>query len=303
MAITGTGTQADPYIVHSYTELKDACAGVPSTSYLKFYVELANDIDCNEYGENFEWETIKGKSNGAYAYALDLKGHTIKNFKVKDNQWAFHLSNSYSGSCEIQNGKILNAYLSDSAGFATIGGNSLPNASALLKNLSISVNASRGLASSSQYMFKEILIDSCAIYVEGTMWSGNYNAVFRPYSESYPISNCDILVNFPQQTGSHSESLFYGVQSNQKSVRNCRIRGTFNTTYGAMVCGAHNCVVDLANPSEAHFSQTFQSCTGVINSDKWSGTLYSGLTPVTSAEIINGAALRAKGFDVLNVTS
>lgn len=297
MAITGTGTQADPWVVHSYTELKNACAGASQeTGFNKKYVELGNDIDCNDYGENFEWETIQGKSN--YAYSLDLKGHTIKNFKVKENQWAFVLSNSYDGSCEIKNGKILNAYLSGAKGFMNRGGGAV--SSQLVENLSISINLASGLYEGQSYVFNEIIMNACAIYVEGKLSSGNYSGVFKPYDVNNPISNCDIMVNFPESSGSN-QALFVGTNSHDKSVRNCRIRGTFNTPYGIFMCGCHNCVLDLINPTFAYVSQTVQGCTGIVNTDKINTTNISGMTAVTSEEIINGAALRTKGFEVINV--
>ena len=45
MAMTGSGTQANPYVVHNYNELKTAC------NNSNVYVELANNIDCNDYGD------------------------------------------------------------------------------------------------------------------------------------------------------------------------------------------------------------------------------------------------------------
>ena len=60
MAITGSGTQADPYLVHSYDELKTATTDrtyIPN--FGKSWIALDADIDCNDYGADFEWETIK----------------------------------------------------------------------------------------------------------------------------------------------------------------------------------------------------------------------------------------------------
>lgn len=289
MAITGSGTQADPYIVHSYDELKTACRGNG------VYVELANDINCNDYGENFEWHTIEG--SGTYQpYYLDLKGHTIKNFKVAENECAFNLTGDGS---YIRNGKILNAYLSRSRGFARRTSNY-----GTLENLSISINCASGLYPDGQlYMFDTIEINACAIYIEGIIVASNlYNALFKTYSTDHPISNCDILVNISEANGCYFS---LGQNSYDKSLINCRVRGTFNSNGGILYHGCKNCVFDLSNSySGTIFSQTVQGNTGIINSDKYAPNrtyAYSGLTAVTSQEIINGDALRAKGFEVINV--
>lgn len=289
MAITGTGTEQDPFIVHSYDELKTACRGNGA------YVELANDIDCNVYGENFEWHTIIGA--GIYQpYYLDLKGHTIKNFKVAENECAFDLSGDGS---YIRNGKILNAYLNRALGFARRRSNY-----GILENLSISINCASGLYPSGQlYMFDCAEINACAIYIEGIIVASNqYNAVFKAHSVNHPISNCDILVNIPEANGC---CLSRGLGTSDKSLINCRVRGTFNSNFGILYHGCKNCVFDLSNKYEGTvFSQTVQDNTGIINSDKYVSSptyVYSGLTGVTSQEIVNGDALRAKGFEVLNV--
>ena len=44
MAVTGSGTSADPWVVHSYSEIKST---IESMSDGKKYMVLGNDIDCN----------------------------------------------------------------------------------------------------------------------------------------------------------------------------------------------------------------------------------------------------------------
>ena len=125
MAITGSGTEQDPYIVHDYTELRTAC------NNSNVFVELANSIDCNDYGEDFEWQTVT-LGDGS---DLDLKTHTIKNFKAADDNYAFRCGNW----SKIHNGKILNVYLARSDGFSALW-NSTESRWAYLENLSISIN-------------------------------------------------------------------------------------------------------------------------------------------------------------------
>lgn len=284
MAITGTGTQADPYIVHSYTELKTACNnnGV--------FVELANDIDCNSYGEDFEWDRV----NVGTGTDFNLKGHTIKNFKVKENTYGFRL---YDDTL-VHNGKILNVYLSGSSGFATRGSNY-----GTFENISISINSSSGL--SSNQMFDCVKINACAIYIEGKSADNGDACIFKTIGDNTRgILNSDILLNCPNNT---SGSLLLSSSSGMEAFKNSRVRGVFNSTnenYNALIrnSNAKNCVFDLQTNINI-FCGYNSNNTGVINTDKVpSGFSTNGMTAVTSQEIINGNALRAKGFDVINVT-
>lgn len=280
MAITGDGTQEHPYQVHNYTELKTAC------NNSNVYVELANNIDCNDYGEDFEWETVTlgGGSD------LDLKTYTIKNFKVKDNNFVFH-ANNWS---KIHNGKILNAYLARSYGFSA-SWNSTESRWAYLENLSISINTGGGLNSSK--VFNSFAMNACAIYIEGDVRTH----LISPYNaDGAEITNTDFLLDIDSNTGECSIFTGYGTR-----VKNCRIRGRFNITNAQTnrtlyVNGSfYLCVIDLTTNAN---SVSSNSSTGIINTDKTpSGSSTNGMTAVDSTEIINGAALRAKNFDVINV--
>lgn len=290
MAITGSGTQADPYIVHDYTELRTAC------NNSNVYVELGNNIDCNDYGENFEWQTVSlgGGSD------LDLKGHTIKNFKVADNNYAFH-NNNWS---KVHNGKILNVYLARSYGFSAKW-NSTESRTAYFENLSISANTGAGVATND--VFRDLTLNACAIYIEGGITSLELNdcSYFMPYSADYPISNCDIYISNPN--GNKLGYIFRYSSANQQVAKNCRIRGNYNVQEGAIwvglagYCSTRNCVWDItSNCTDSHVGGG--TGTGIINTDNLpSGFNTRGITAVDSTEIISGAALRAKNFDVINV--
>lgn len=296
MAITGTGTQADPYIVHSYDELKTAC------NNNNVFVELANDIDCNSYGEDFEWEGVWLGTNSDF----DLKGHTIKNFKVREGDYyAFKLQN-YS---KMHNGKILNMYLARSSGFNKLSGNT-ETRFAYIENLSISINT--GVGVDRNRIFESLDINACAIYIEGAIGlsSRGDNCYFNPYSQDYPIRNCDIYVNHPNTD--KSGHIFRAGGGNTKYIKNCRIRGVFNNNASdpagyrcfSSNCGMQNCVWDVSSDNILSVCDSGTSNTGIINTDNLPVlSERNGLTAVTSQEIINGDALRAKGFDVVNVSA
>jgi len=290
MAVTGDGTQEHPYEVHSYDELKTAC------NHSGVWIELANDIDCNDYGENFEWQTVSlGNSSD-----LDLKTHMIKNFKVADNNYAFHLNNW----SKIHNGKILNAYLARSYGFSAKW-NSTESRTAYFDNLSISANTGAGVVSSD--VFRDLTLNACAIYIEGDITSQNTNdcSYFMPYSADYPITNCDIYINNPN--GNKQGYIFRYSSASAQVVKNCRIRGNYHVQEGAVFaglagyCSTRNCVWDItSNCTVSHVGGG--TGTGIINTDNLpSGFNTNGVTVVDSTEIISGALLRAKNFDVINV--
>lgn len=111
MAITGTGTEQDPFIVHSYDEIVEAINSHLGSGTTPYYSRLANDMNCNDYGEDWEWETIELGSNTsgrAHCDVLDLNGHTIKNAYIANNNYLFKGNGAYSG--EVKNGKILNIF-------------------------------------------------------------------------------------------------------------------------------------------------------------------------------------------------
>ena len=280
MAITGSGTQADPYQVHNYSELRTAC------NNSNVYVELANNIDCNDYGEDFEWQTVRlgGGSD------LDLKTHTIKNFKVKDNDYVFHVDNW----SKIHNGKILNVYLARSYGFSAKW-NSTESRWAYLENLSISINTGGGLVAGAP-VFYNFAMNACAIYIEGTV----QGAVFAPYNaDGGEILNTDILLDVGCVTG-YGKPLF---ESYGERVKNCRIRGRYTADSSNRLYSNgkfYLCVIDLTTNC---LQTSVDGSTGVINTDKvpQQGFYTNGMTAVDSTEIISGAALRAKNFDVINV--
>lgn len=289
MAITGSGTQADPWIVHDYTELKTVCeSGSPNVHY----VELANDINGNDYGADFKWNTITigNRYYADWTTHLDLKGHTIKNIQVAENGYMFYNDNGAVGST-IKNGKILNVFLN--------GANAL-SLNASYENVSMSINGTgaKGSIFNGVQVIGSPTITSCAIYIELTKQT---NITFI----THIISNTDIKLKISDL---NNKSIFSG-----GAVSDSRITGECEggqRANPAISASATNCVVnvDFTGSTDAGggmYAQNYiTSGSGVINTDIIpSGYYQIALTPVTSQEIINGDALRAKGFVVVNVSA
>lgn len=298
MAITGSGTEQDPWIVHSYDEIKEAISG---TSYgankgsVRFYIKLANDVDCNNYGTAFEWETIS-VADSVSNYEFDLDGHAIKNFKIRQGHSVFQCG-GYTSST-IKNGKILNIYAGRSAGFMTYKGGIYYVSN--IEDMSISMTIQTGLAGASIAMY--VAINRCAIYIEGTETNDN-NSLFytRGNNVGGKFVDSDILLDVILGQAR--------VDEGNETTERCRYRGScsggarYNGIFGGTLT---NCVLDIYLDISTSYRIAYNDggCTGVINEDKIpSDCRVCGMTKVTSQEIINGDALRAKGFEVTNVVT
>lgn len=292
MAITGSGTQADPYIVHSYDEIKYIFLNASYSGYIA-YVNLANDIDCNSYGSTFEWETVSVPTNDR-SVVFDLCGHAIKTFKIRSGNAMFKFG-GWSRSI-VKNGKILNVYAGGSQGLVIYEGG-LYNVSEL-NNVSVSMTIQTGLAHAAVAI--NTAIDRCSIYIEGSE-SNDMNSLFYTRSSnemSGKFVDSDVLLNV---------ILGYArVDQGDQNVERCRYRGScsggakYNGIFGGRLI---NCVLDIYLDISTSYRVTYnQDSTGIINEDKIpSDCRVCGMTKVTSQEIINGDALRAKGFEVVNV--
>lgn len=291
MAITGTGTEQDPYIVHSYDEIKYIFNNASYTGYVA-YINLANDIDCNSYGSSFEWETVSTPSNDRYV-VFDLCGHAIKTFKIRSGNAMFKFG-GWSKSI-VKNGKILNVYAGGSQGLVIYEGG-VYNVSEF-NSVSISMTIQTGLTHGAVAIYAAF--DRCSIYIEGSEKNDN-NSLFytRSTNESGKFVDSDILLNVILGTAR--------VDSGDQNIERCRYRGSCSG--GAKYTGIFggrlmNCVLDIYLDISTSYRITYnQDSTGVINEDKIpSDCRVCGMTKVTSQEIINGDALRAKGFEVINV--
>lgn len=283
MAITGQGTQADPYLVHSYDEIKEAYNRYQSGVYIK----LANDIDCNDYGDDWEWETIT-QYHADYGYIFDLNGHTIKNIMIKSNNSLFYGKTS---SSTIKNGKILNVF--NNAGKSIIEGAGLT-----LKNVSMSVNGT-GLTDCA---FNQISMNSCAVYFKSNKLN---NEIFLRASITSPFKNTDFYLDILDV---NSKKIFGG-SSNYVTIDNCRIsgklRGTLVNKYMSLG-GATNSVIDVDTTlADCVSGQTIFAdvSTGIINTEispnMEGGT--SGLTSCTTAQMRDADYLNSIGFTVVKV--
>lgn len=317
MAITGDGSQEYPWLVHSYEELRTVTTDrTYLPNYGKAWAALDADINCNDYGADFEWETINLGVSGSYsspygAMSFDLNGHTIKNIPVKLNNSLFNanFTASNSGDAEFKgNGKLLNVFTQPSSTAYLIIGR---NASHVVSNLSMSVN----LGNNSKGVFRDTALNGVACYIESGSFtvSSDVNALILSFSQTgdttsdYRIKDSDFYTN----VNNLQTALYSAYHQAQRLVAiDSRFRGKLASSSEVKLefisCGyMSNCVVDIdfLNFTATNAKISRYSCNGVINGDKVpsSGFGISGLTSCTSSEIVNGEALRGKNFTVVNV--
>lgn len=305
MAITGTGTQGDPYIVHDYTELKTACKTYAAEGST-IYVKLGNDIDCNAYGESFEWETVTIGRDYNHVGVLDFDGHTVENIMIKTNNSLFK---GYVGTI-LKNGNILNVF--NNSGVHVFDADATGNGVYwTIQNISLSTN----LSSMTGVAFSHTKFENSAVYFETPKL---LNRIWEGYGYQSGFKNCDVEFKITERNG--NIILFYDSSYNDSTFDNCRVVGELGGLGGGLnndvffrqgSKGFVNCVVDITAYGEAGYSFFNTGNTGVINKDHFGiGTSQEGsdhnyanafgLTAVTSAEILNGDALRTAGFVVVN---
>lgn len=147
MAITGTGTADDPWVVHNMAEIAE------KASQRSMYIKLANDIDVSKEYSRFGGITLNS--------TLDLNGFAIKNILVTGGVFATEWG------CTIKNGKIINIYCENNSKnlFAgKWGGGSSPRYYVNLNNVAVSVNKD----SSSLLAFSYVKMNLCNVSITCT---------------------------------------------------------------------------------------------------------------------------------------
>lgn len=286
MAVTGTGTQADPFLVHSYDETKEALTTKVSSGYE--YVRLENDINCNDYGTEFEWSTISLKSVSNINF--DLNGHTIKNILIKNSNALFY--GMYNNQI-IHNGRILNVF--NDSGYGVITGNGLQ-----FQNISMSINGT-GLTG---YAFQRTCFKNCSVYFK----SKKLNNIFLYTNVSSNIisaKNCDFYFDIDNVNG----KVLFQISST-KDIDSCRFRGKIGGTAASSLLSStliNNCVVEIDTSNLTNLTSTYKMINGtsvntIVNTEVSSNLQVSdGTIGCTTAQMRDADYLISMGFDVVKV--
>lgn len=221
MAVTGTGTQNDPYIVHDYSEFISLSNTLNSTAYIQFFDnEHPNQvINCNTYGSKFKWHNFKPAwPSGNGKIYINLNGCTIKNFMIADGEAMF--SGIYNGvqryamSVVVSNGSIRNVFM----GSAT---SKFCDDYVEFKDVSLSVNFS-GATVTPFNGDGNLNVDNCSMYLVGS-------TLQAPIMTKGIISDSDIELHISDQNGI---CMFNGgnTYGNYSTLNGCRIQGKISGT-------------------------------------------------------------------------
>lgn len=300
MAITGTGTELDPFIVHSYDEIQQT---VGSSTTGTTYTKLANDIDCNDYGADWEWESVLAPSNSERFF--DLDGHTIKNLYIKNDNYAFKGYNS-SYRIHIYNGKILNVFGSAPKAFMVSGD---------FANLSISLQFT---TITEAQLFNTVKMRSCALYI--ILLNGTGRTLFG--TGNVDIQNLDLYLEVYNINSTTSSSAFrtMGQSSGTYTFDSIRLHGKAHMgescTYANTMIAAGkmtNSVVDFDMTEFDEMSGGSSSYNAIGGTSNNTTVINSALLPSnvvvptgylsapSSQAMRTGADLRSLGFLVVNV--
>lgn len=299
MAVTGSGTQDDPWVVHNYTELVEKCGVSPTVEPSDHinHVLLAQDIDCNNYGVGFIWNSINLSNNWGNGHPtyLNLGGHVIKNIKAEANSTLFH-SNWSSAQNKIYNGKILNIFLSSGSTF--VGESHI----VYLENLSISIDIS---ASGGNIFPRNTYINYCSIYARNY---GSYNSTLHIIASGQVERDNDYYLDYKYGTGAPRIISYY---SSSATIKDTRIRGRMSGQYTsnvAMISSSRvvDSVIDIDMTDVFNSVSSFNpigasnNSNSVVNTDTWKEnfSLPSNLTAVTTQEMASAGSLNSKGFVV-----
>lgn len=310
MAITGSGTEQDPYLVHSYDEIKEACGRNPSGGGSLTYISLMNDIDCNSYGNDWEWSTITLGISVNCGANLNLNGHTIKNVMIKRDNSLFK-GFCFNNRSTLRNGKILNVF-GNSHGHIFEDANNNSGKYWLIQNISLSVNNTSGTG----IAFCYTKFENCAIYFTTNNLLSNISI---SYGTNYQFKNCDCYFEVKNR---RTYTLFYDSAYNNNTFDGCRVIAKIkglgngqnnNVFFREGSAGFTNCVVDVTGYTASDGYSFFNSgCTGVLNKEHFGigesqesathnyNSIF-GLTALTTEEMETGDSLREKNFIVVNV--
>lgn len=328
MAVTGTGTQADPFIVTNYTDFM-SLSNHGAVEDLSVYIQFFDDehpnqtINCNTYGSEFKWGQFVGKAD--VTTYINLNGCTIKNFLIDSDCTMFYavgyndtMPRWHAAKIEVSNGSIRNVFMASASSKLIYG-------EVTLRDVSVSMNVAgtteipiSGISSG-----KSCYTDNCALYLVCSTLSTSImrNATASDTDIELHVGNQNNKAIFPDST--FTDCRFQG-----KIGGRCYAAGVNSDSYVLDQCGLDgkalnftNCVIDLDLTDSLGMSDSSYIKYGVfleyngydINTNIICNSHYpsvgterqytypSSWNYMTHEEMRNGAALNDKGFTVVEV--
>jgi hypothetical protein len=293
MAITGSGTQADPYIVTTWSEL---ITDRDNSSYVEWH---GGDLDFNNIndGQGFNGSvTIKGN--------VDFKGATFRNFYSRASTYPKSCLNfDFPNNGYTKNLSLLNCLLESVSLYHGIrfGNNENSNVyhtevtnvriSGKITSLASSVSNTAFLYFDRRHSYAgETIIQSCSFNFECDLAQ---NVQFAGVDADFQ----DCRIKTKVKTGSTTFDRTFN--NSQNTYKNCMFEGSFINKNGDPV--------SLANSASSANMYLFTEGTYTTNSnnansvyDKDTCTMSgNGVTGLHTSEFKDKSALQAAGFPVV----
>lgn len=323
MAVTGTGTQADPFVVHSYSEFISLSKHAPITGteavYIKWFDEPNQVLDCNTYGTEFRWDeftTESPTSSGNNTFYIDLNGATIKNFLIASGKTMFNpkgYSNGYTCKMEVYNGAIRNVFMGSATSKVCCD-------YVTFHDVSMSVNVV-GTTATIFNGNSNATMDNCALNLTAS-------TLQAPLMTKFSVSDTDIKV----YVSNVNQQIIFA----QCTLTDCRLQGKISGTIkyyanrnvilgntsasgstAPLMCSMINCVVDVdfegirvSNENYKAVAILYEVATGELNTNIFCNThlpsdqeyIYPDNWHYISHPLMrNGAYLNSKGFTVVQI--
>lgn len=279
MAVTGTGTQADPFVVTTYSELVNTASTVGS------YIKVGNNINITDEYPDGDMPPLVVRS------AIDGDNKTITNWYARYTQNSNNVISVYN-TAVIRNLNLQNIYaiLSSSRGFVANADSN--DDTYCFENCNIS-----GVILSGSFFhgyYCKYLMKDCSVNLLFKN-SAKFISISQAYMKDAEINNCYVKLK--------SESNTYLFNSSASSASNLGRDSYYEIDQAAFGISSSfifsNCVFDITTNSTFTFNINDSSASpSIINTTKAPNcTPQNKLLGVTAENWLNTEYLASIGFN------
>ena len=284
MAITGTGTQADPFVVTTYSELVSKITNPDSLS--ECYIKVGNDIDI---AEEYPFGDMPVLDFGANVF-LDGDGKTITNwyYTGSETNGVIKLYSKTSHPCWMKNLNLANIVLKSSGQYFLLissSGSGTQTNNILVENCTfVGIFFGTVLSISWENAATNMALRSCAFNV-----LLKFNTAFNRRTYALPLESCNVRIVSEHSTGA---DLIDISSTSSPCPHNCYFDISIpnaSTTSSITISNAtyDNCVIKLTTPigSTASSKAKFGISVSGYNVSILNTSDATGVKPSSSTQI------------------
>lgn len=246
MSLQGKGTKTNPYMIYSYSDFVESTSAAPEEGEI-LHLKLGGNINCEDYGNQFLWKTIKYKD---YVVDIDLNDCYIKNaYITQDNALFIFDAEPTTYYNRVYGGDILNVF-SRNARYLFYTNKAKSTVHFYKVRFSVNLN------SIIREVFYGCLFDTCSFYLycDDNLFANSEttsNSIFRLLNEipqtstilpkvEAAMSKCDIQIDLNIKKVINRIYIFYPFSdsySNIYSMKDCRVQGMVNSNIAQIITG------------------------------------------------------------------